>query len=146
MPVLPNQRHERFAQELAKGKSADEAYETAGYNRSRKNAHRLRTNEGIQARMRELQRPAAAAVGVTVQSILEELKEARDLAIEWEQASAAVSASMGRAKVAGLIVDKGQVSVTHAYEGMTDEELFAEARRLDEMTDATLTSDDATQH
>ena len=26
MPVLPNPRHERFAQELAKGKSADAAY------------------------------------------------------------------------------------------------------------------------
>ncbi len=146
MPVLPNQRHERFAQELVKGKTADEAYELAGYERNRKNASRLKTKEDIQARMRELQRPAAARAEVTVQTILDELKEARNLAIEWEQAAAAVSASMGRAKVAGLIVDKGQVSVTHAYEGMTDEELFDEARRLDEMTDAMLTSDDATQH
>lgn len=31
MPVLKNQRHERFAQELAKGKSATDAYLAAGY-------------------------------------------------------------------------------------------------------------------
>jgi len=30
MPALGNPRHERFAQELAKGKTADEAYEIAG--------------------------------------------------------------------------------------------------------------------
>lgn len=30
MPALDNPRHERFAQELAKGKTADEAYQTAG--------------------------------------------------------------------------------------------------------------------
>ena len=31
MPALENQRHERFAQELAKGKTATEAYVLAGY-------------------------------------------------------------------------------------------------------------------
>jgi phage terminase small subunit len=30
MPVLSNPKHERFAQELAKGKTADEAYQLAG--------------------------------------------------------------------------------------------------------------------
>ncbi len=31
MPVLKNSRHERFAQNVAKGMSATEAYEKAGY-------------------------------------------------------------------------------------------------------------------
>lgn len=30
MPVLKNARHEKFAQALAKGKTADEAYQLAG--------------------------------------------------------------------------------------------------------------------
>jgi phage terminase small subunit len=31
MPVLPNPRHEKFAEALAEGKPASSAYETAGY-------------------------------------------------------------------------------------------------------------------
>ncbi len=34
MPVLKNARHERFAQNVAKGMSAAEAYEKAGYKRN----------------------------------------------------------------------------------------------------------------
>jgi hypothetical protein len=41
MPVLPNNKHELFAQGLAKGLSADAAYQAAGYKRDRGNAARL---------------------------------------------------------------------------------------------------------
>jgi tripartite-type tricarboxylate transporter receptor subunit TctC len=54
VPVLENQRHELFAQELAKGKSASEAYVSSGYKPSRKNAARLKANEDIAARVAEL--------------------------------------------------------------------------------------------
>jgi hypothetical protein len=40
MPVLPNNKHELFAQGLAKGLSADAAYQAAGYKRDRGNAAR----------------------------------------------------------------------------------------------------------
>ena len=43
MPSLDNAKHERFAQELAAGKSAVDAYEAAGYRRNRGHASTLRT-------------------------------------------------------------------------------------------------------
>lgn len=59
MPVLPNPRHEQFAQALAKGKTADEAYALAGYTPSRHNASRLTTNDNVRMRVVELQRKTA---------------------------------------------------------------------------------------
>lgn len=56
MPVLKNARHEKFAQALASGKTADASYKIAGYQPSRPNAARLITNENIRARVAELQR------------------------------------------------------------------------------------------
>lgn len=73
MRSLDNPRHERFAQELAKGKSADEAYESAGYQPSRKNAHRLKTNEDVQRRVEEILSHAAKKAGATVERTLEEM-------------------------------------------------------------------------
>ena len=54
MPALQNPKHERFAQEVAKGKPHTEAYEVAGYRDGKRNAHRLGTNEGILGRVREI--------------------------------------------------------------------------------------------
>lgn len=55
MPVLDNPRHEAFAQALAKGNSASEAYALAGYRRNEGNAGRLNRNEQVQRRVAELQ-------------------------------------------------------------------------------------------
>ena len=60
MPALTNAKHERFAQELAKGKTADDAYVEAGYKPSRANASTLRTKQNISARVAELLERAAA--------------------------------------------------------------------------------------
>lgn len=73
MPVLPNARHERFAQELAKGKSADEAYRAAGYKPHDGNAARLRGNERILSRVAEIQQRGAERAEVTVERIVREL-------------------------------------------------------------------------
>ncbi|TBE67438.1 hypothetical protein [Rhizobium ruizarguesonis] len=54
MPVLKNARHEKFAQALAKGRTADEAYEAAGYAANRGNATRLKANESIMKRVQEI--------------------------------------------------------------------------------------------
>jgi phage terminase small subunit len=59
MPVLKNAKHERFAQGLFGGMTADEAYETAGYEPNRGNASRLKSNESIRKRVAELQGAAA---------------------------------------------------------------------------------------
>jgi hypothetical protein len=73
MPALANPRHERFAQELAKGKSATEAYSEAGYQESRASASRLLTNANVQARVAELQERAAANVVISREWVLEQL-------------------------------------------------------------------------
>jgi len=54
MSVLKNSRHERFAQELAKGKTATEAYELAGYKANSGNAATLKATQSISKRLEEL--------------------------------------------------------------------------------------------
>jgi terminase small subunit-like protein len=109
VPIIKNTRHEKFAQELATGKSASEAYVLAGYKPSRKNASRLRTNEDIAARIAELQGSAARSTQITIQSICAELDAANEVARERGQAAAMVSASALRAKLAGLMVERVEV-------------------------------------
>lgn len=54
MPVLKNARHEAFAHELAKGKTADEAYKLAGFKPNRGNAATLKQKQSISKRVDEL--------------------------------------------------------------------------------------------
>lgn len=72
MPVLSNPRHERFAQELAKGKSASAAYVEAGYEGDRKNAARLATNDDVCDRVEELLLAGAKRAEVTVERVMRE--------------------------------------------------------------------------
>ncbi|RMI21358.1 terminase small subunit [Sinorhizobium meliloti] len=102
MPVLDNPRHEAFAQALFKGKTADEAYVLAGFKANRGNAATLKANQNIVKRLAELQERSAKRVEVTVESLALELEEARSIALVEKQTSAAVSATMGKAKLFGL--------------------------------------------
>jgi hypothetical protein len=95
-----------FAQELAKGRSQAEAYQEAGYKPSEQHASRLASNGKVQARVAEIQSRGAVRAEVTVASILAELEEAREVAKGALQASPMVAASMGKAKVAGILVDR----------------------------------------
>jgi len=54
MPALKNARHERFAQEIAKGKSASEAYAIAGFRPNSGNAATLKATESISKRVEEI--------------------------------------------------------------------------------------------
>ena len=133
MPVLKNARHEKFAQCVAKGSSAAEAYESAGFKPHRQNAARLMTKDDVKARICELQAPAAKKVEVTVESLARELEEARTMALVDRQASAAVSATLGKAKLFGLGSETrkltGTVQVVNItpkhLDGLTDDELAA---------------------
>ena len=106
---LKNARHERFAQERAKGKSVDAAYVDAGFRPHRGNAHRLSTNESVAARIAELQSRAAEKAVVTVENITERLLK---IAEKGENAKDAPMLSVARAslmdatKLNGLIVEK----------------------------------------
>ena len=54
MPVLKNARHEAFAQALAKGMTATDAYSAAGYKGDRTAASRLSTNVNVSQRVGEI--------------------------------------------------------------------------------------------
>ena len=73
MPVLSNSKHERFAQAVAQGRGASEAYVIAGYEAHGSNASRLSQNERVRARIEEILSEGAAKAGVTVERIVNEL-------------------------------------------------------------------------
>ena len=107
MGEIRNSRHERFAQELAAGKTADAAYEAAGYQKHRGNAARLSANEHVKNRVREIQSIGAERAAITVHSLIEEAEQARIKAMESQNgAAAAVSAITAKAKLAGLWREK----------------------------------------
>jgi hypothetical protein len=96
-------------------------------------ASRLSTNVKVAARLRELQEVTAAKAEVTRESILAELEEARLMAKDNGQPAAAVSASMGKAKLVGLVVDRKEVGAPGEFadiENMTADELRAQFAEL----------------
>ena len=125
MPPLPNPRHERFAQELAKGNTADEAYVTAGYKKNRHNAAALAREQHIATRVQELQGRAAKKVEVTIESLMKELDEARDLALKINQPAAAVAATKEKGVLSGLRVEKRESTHKTDPSKMSDDELAA---------------------
>ena len=106
MPVLSNPKHERFAQELAKGKPASVAYVLAGYKANDGNAATLKGNQRVLERVDELVNAVAEKAGVTIQSLSEELEEARAVSKANGQGAAMVSATMGKAKLFGFLKEK----------------------------------------
>ena len=73
MPVLKNARQEAFAQGLAKGLTADQAYQDAGFKPNRHNAAALARKQHISTRVEELQGKAIKATELTAQKVLEGL-------------------------------------------------------------------------
>lgn len=108
MTALSNPKHERFAQELAKGKTATEAYVIAGYKPNDGNAATLKGNQRILDRMSEIQDRAVIRTAITIASLMEEAAEIQAAALKANQHSAAVAALTAKAKLAGLWVEKSE--------------------------------------
>ena len=106
MSVLKNPRHERFAQLLTHGMTADEAHTKAGYRPDRGNAVRMTANDSIGERVAELQAAVADKAVITLESHLRDLKHLRDKACAAGRYSAAISAEIARGRVAGLYVER----------------------------------------
>ena len=119
MAPLKNHRHEIFVYLLAQGETAVDAHQKAGYARSDANASRLRNNPKVVSRLAELQTEVVKETKITVESICAELDEANRVAKEKGQASAMVSVSALRAKLAGLGVERQQIEV-HNRSGPLD--------------------------
>jgi len=124
MPVLRNPRQEQLAQLIAMGKSATEAMQAVGYSDPR-NSTRLTKKYEIRCRIVELQTRGADRALVTVASLVDEFDEARNIALERGQASAAVAATMGKARVTGKLVERLEVGASGEFDSMTASELQA---------------------
>lgn len=105
-------KQEAFCLAYIETGNASEAYRRAGYSTNataktiNEAASRLLADSKISARVASVQQIAAERALVSVLSLTEELEEARALALAEGQPSAAVSASMGKAKLHGLLTDK----------------------------------------
>lgn len=79
-----------------------------------------------------MQGKAAKKAEITVDSLAQELEEARAIALAEKQTSAAVSATMGKAKLFGLGVEHRRMSGTIQIVNITIEQLSVLTR--DELT------------
>jgi phage terminase small subunit len=119
MPVLKDCKRELFCQKWHETGNKSEAYRYA-YPASLKWKDESVHNKGsalskdneVAARFQELKQETADNHGITIASLLLELEEARTIALRAEtpQSSAAVSASMGKAKLVGLDITRIEVS------------------------------------
>ena len=143
MPVLSNPKHERFAQELAKGKSANEAYVLAGYSENDGNAIRLKGNERIAARLSELLERSARKTEITVESLKDMLIEDRQLARELGQTAAAVSAVDKLGKLYGHMIERKEIGKPGDFSRMTEDELEEFIARRQDIAGASIAGEAA---
>lgn len=108
MPILANPRHERFAQALASGKCASEAYVSAGYKPDDGHASRLAGNGKVSERVAELQQRGAIKAEITTESLIAEADEIQRAAMACEQHSAAAGALKLKAVLAGLYIERAE--------------------------------------
>jgi phage terminase small subunit len=121
MPALKNARHERFAQELAKGMTAEKAYGLAGYKESRAGASRLAAKTDVSRRVAEILDRGAVRAEITLKGLIEEAAEIQRGALAAGQHAAAVSALTAKAKLAGLWVERTQGENTNVNYAIGDE-------------------------
>ena len=118
MPVLSNPRHERFAQELAKGASATEAYETAGYRPNRGNATTLKQDQSISIRVAEILQEreqihaqgtaeAIERVALTKEWVIANLMKNVERASQARAVTDDVGNPIGEYKYEGSVVNRG---------------------------------------
>lgn len=132
MPVLKNPKHERFAQELARGLTLEAAYTAAGYAASRKNAQRLKTNEGVRARVSELQSNAAEKATIDAAWVLDRAAKLHDAAMEAKAFSAAARALdlIGKHVTVQAFREQMEHRGFIEYRNLSDEEIEARIAAL----------------
>jgi len=120
MGILKNPKEEAFVQKWHETGNKSEAFRYAfpkSLNWKDETVHSkastLSKADKVQERYKELQEATAETHGITIESLLDELAENRRVALEAEtpQASAANAATMGKARLCGLDVQKVENSV-----------------------------------
>jgi Terminase small subunit len=125
MPALRNIRHEKFVREYLKCDfNASEAYRRV-YPRHRPDiacvsACQLLRRPKVRERLQEVQAALIKRSDITVDRILTEYEDARQLAIAQEKPEAMLNASEKKAKLVGLLVDRREVGNVGDFEQMTD--------------------------
>ena len=113
MPALANPRHERFARFYLRSGNASQAYVLAGYScephGARANACRLIAKSNVKRRVDELRRGLGRRSEVSATSLIEDLQADRRLAISLKRPGDAIKATMGVARIAGLLIEKREV-------------------------------------
>ena len=119
MPALKNIRRERFAQLLATGKTAKDAYALAGYKPSESNGAWLARKEEISSRVADLnnqalereQKTAAVAAeraAITRQGLIERAERVYEKAVEAKQLSAATAALKEIGVLTGIRIERSE--------------------------------------
>ena len=117
--ALENSKHEQFCQVWLETGNKSEAYRKSHPNSLKwkdetvhNKAYALSKRGEVLARFEQLQEDTVKAHGVTIESLIKELNEAREVALtaDTPQSSAAITATMSKAKLVGL--DKHQVEIT----------------------------------
>lgn len=108
-------KQEAFVKCISQGMTQSDAYRSA-YDAEKmadksiwEKASVLAANGKVAARLFLLQEAAFESNLVSIESITVELEEARQLAKKTKQSNAMTSASMGKAKVNGLLIEKQEV-------------------------------------
>lgn len=102
-----NPKQEEFCQLFVKTGEAGESYRIAYKSKASKDslyvaASKLRKQDKISLRIDEIRKDLALSKRIGLDDLLNELEEARNIAIEEKTASSAVAATMGKAKLLGL--------------------------------------------
>ena len=125
-------KQEKFCMVYVETGNASEAYRQA-YNCENmkeatinRNAKMMIDDNKISTRVKELKSGHTKRHELTIDDLVKQLEEARQVALTLEnpQCSAAISATMGTAKLLGLVVDKTDIKLTNAKE-LTNEQLAA---------------------
>lgn len=113
-------KQEKFCQGVAKGLTYSDAYREA-YDADKmktetinRKAKELIDNGKVAARIDKLKQRALKRYDLTVDDIISELEEAREIAKEMKTSAAMVSASMGKAKLLGMVVDNVSARISQA--------------------------------
>ena len=123
-------KQQRFAEEYLVDHNATQAAIRAGYSEKtaysigHENLKKPEIAAAIAAGEARLRRKTEVSIG----SMTEEMRENRDLAVANGQAAAAQQASMGIAKLHGLLIDRAEVKTTG---DMTLEEVRARIKEIE---------------
>jgi phage terminase small subunit len=111
MPILPNQRHERFAKHIVAGNTAAESYRHAGFKCGTESsvyssASKLQRHPQVAQRIAELKERAAQRTVVDRSYVLDKLRENMERAMQAEPVRGPDGKERGEYQYAGAVANR----------------------------------------